>query len=85
MGGDSYTNCYVSNGIFNTTDANSNLTGTDGSIWNTSVTPYSLTAFAPLKWGINSNGQKTQVNSIQLDKNGKKGSATVVNENGKIN
>ena len=82
---ETYSNCYVSNGVFDIVDANSNLIGTDGSIWNTSVIPYTLNAFAPLKWGITSNGQKTQVNSNQLDKNGKKGSPAVVDENGKIN
>ena len=82
---ETYSNCYVSNGVFDIVDANSNLIGTDGSIWNTSVIPYTLNAFASLKWGITSNGQKTQVNSNQLDKNGKKGSPAVVDENGKIN
>lgn len=80
-----YTSCYSSNGTFNTTNANSNLTGTNGSIWNTSVIPYTLSVFVVLKWGITSNGQKTQLNSIQLDKNGKKGSVNVINQNGKIN
>lgn len=80
-----FTQCYSSNGIFNTENANSNLTGTDGSIWNTTVIPYTLSVFVVLKWGITSNGQKTQVNSIQLDKNGKKGSIDVINQNGKIN
>jgi hypothetical protein len=80
-----FTQCYSSNGTFNTENANSNLTGTDGSIWNTTVIPYTLSVFVVLKWGITSNGQKTQVNSIQLDKNGKKGSIDVINQNGKIN
>ncbi len=85
MGGNGFINCYVSNGAFNTTDANSNLTGTDGTIWDTTVTPYTLAAFVVLKWGISAYGQKTQLNSIQIDKNGKKASANPVSENGKIN
>jgi hypothetical protein len=84
-GGESFENCYVSNGAFDTTDANSNLTGTDGTIWNTAVTPYTLAVFVVLKWGITANGQKTQVNANQIDKNGKKTSANPVTENGKIN
>jgi hypothetical protein len=86
-GGDSFTNCYVANGTFNTTTANSKLTGTDGTIWNTSVTPYTLSAFntITLKWGLSTNGQKTQDNTIQLNINGKKGTTTPVNENGKVN
>lgn len=84
-GGVSFTNCYTSNGIFNTTNANSNLIGTDGTIWNVTVTPYTLAVFVVLKWGITANGQKTQVNVNQIDKNGKKGSANPVTENGKIN
>lgn len=85
MGGDSYVNCYISNSDFVSDDANYNLTGTDGSIWNSTVTPYTLSVFAVLKWGISSNGQKTQVNSLQLNKNGKKGSVIPISENGKIN
>lgn len=85
MGGTGFTNCYVSNGTFNSTNANSNLIGTDGTIWNTAATPYTLAVFVVLKWGITANGQKTQVNANQIDKNGKKGSANPVTENGKIN
>ena len=44
-GGASFTNCYAANGVFNTTTANSNLTGTDGTVWNTSVNPYTLSVF----------------------------------------
>ncbi len=86
-GGDSFTNCYAANGNFNTTTANSNLTGTDGTVWNTSVTPYTLSAFntITLKWGLSPNGLKTQDNTIQLDINGKKGTSSPVNENGKVN
>ena len=85
MGGDSFTNCYATNGSFNSTTANSNLFGTDGTIWNTSDTPYTLIGFAALKWGLSHNGQKTQDNTLQLDINGKKGTTTPVNENGKVN
>lgn len=85
MGGTGFTNCYVSNGTFNPTDANNNLTGTDGTIWNTTVAPYTLAVFGVLKWGITANGQKTDLNTNQIDKNGKKGSANPVTENGKIN
>jgi hypothetical protein len=86
-GGDSFTNCYAANGNFNTTTANSKLTGTDGTVWNTSVTPYTLIGFniIALKWGLSPNGQKTQDNTIQLDINGKKGTSNPVNENGKVN
>jgi hypothetical protein len=86
-GGDSFTNCYAANGNFNTTTANSKLTGTDGTVWNTSVTPYTLSAFntITLKWGLSANGLKTQDNTIQLDINGKKGTSSPVNENGKVN
>jgi hypothetical protein len=38
-----------------------------------------------LKWGLSPNGQKTQDNTIQLNINGKKGTTTPVNENGKVN
>jgi len=43
------TNTYIANGAgnWNSTTANANLLGTNGSIWNTSVTPYLLTAPAP--------------------------------------
>ncbi|WP_418264669.1 hypothetical protein [Flavobacterium faecale] len=85
MGGDSFLNCYVSNGTFNPTNANSNLIGTDGTIWNTTAIPYTLIVFNVLKWGISAYGEKTQLNTIQIDKNGKKGSANPVSENGKIN
>lgn len=44
-GGASFTNCYAANGVFNTSTANSNLTGTDGTVWNTSVNPYTLSVF----------------------------------------
>ena len=37
------------------------------------------------KWGLSRNGLKTQDNTIQLDINGKKGTTTPVNENGKVN
>ena len=37
------------------------------------------------KWGLSPNGLKTQDNTIQLDINGKKGTTTPVNENGKVN
>ena len=77
--------CYVANGVFNSTTANSNLTGTDGTVWNTSVTPYSLSVFLQLKWGLSPIGLKTQDNTIQLDINGKKGTTSPVNENGKVN
>ncbi|MBG7610982.1 hypothetical protein IU405_01830 [Polaribacter sp. BAL334] len=40
-----FSNCYVSNGTFNTTDANNNLIGTDGTVWNTNVNPYTLSSF----------------------------------------
>lgn len=83
--GDSFTNCYATNGSFNSTTANSKLIGTDGSVWNTSDTPYTLIGFAALKWGLSHNGQKTQDNTLQLDINGKKGTTTPVNENGKVN
>lgn len=87
VGGDSFTNCYAADGNFNTTTANSKLTGTDGTVWNTSVTPYTLSAFntITLKWGLSANGLKTQDNTIQLDINGKKGTSSPVNENGKVN
>ncbi|WPR70478.1 hypothetical protein SLW70_11040 [Flavobacterium sp. NG2] len=85
MGGAQFLNCYVSNGVFTTVDANNNLIGTDGTIWNTSVSPYTLSVFMVLKWGVTSNGQKTQVNSIQVNKNGKKGDPNPITENGKIN
>jgi hypothetical protein len=87
MGGASFTNCYAANGTFNTTTANANLTGTDGTVWNTSVTPYTLSAFnrITLKWGLSRNGQKTQDNTIQLNINGKIGTTSPVNENGKVN
>jgi hypothetical protein len=85
MMGDSFTNCYASNGIFNTTSANSNLIGTDETVWNTSVTPYTLIGFGNLKWGLSPYGQKTQDNNLQLDINGKKGTSSPVNENGKVN
>jgi len=39
--------CYVANGNWNSTNANAVLQGTDGSIWNTSVTPYTLMPPAP--------------------------------------
>jgi hypothetical protein len=82
-----FTNCYAANGTFNTTTANANLTGTDGTVWNTSVTPYALSGFntITLKWGLSRNGLKTQDNTIQLDINGKKGTTTPLNENGKVN
>ena len=38
-----------------------------------------------VKWGLSPIGQKTQDNTIQLDINGKKGTTTPVNENGKVN
>jgi hypothetical protein len=85
MMGDSFTNCYASNGIFNTTSANSNLIVTDETVWNTSVTPYTLIGFGSLKWGLSPYGQKTQDNTLQLDINGKKGTSSPVNENGKLN
>jgi hypothetical protein len=37
------------------------------------------------KWGLSPNGLKTQDNTIQLDINGKKGTSSPVNENGKVN
>ena len=37
------------------------------------------------KWGLSPNGLKTQDNTIQLDKFGKKGTSSPVNENGKVN
>ena len=37
------------------------------------------------KWGLSRNGLKTQDNTIQLDINGKKGTSSPVNENGKVN
>jgi hypothetical protein len=82
-----FTNCYSANGTFDTSIANANLTGTDGTIWNTSVTPYALSGFntITLKWGLSPNGLKTQDNTIQLNINGKKGTTTPVNENGKVN
>ena len=83
-GGAVFMNSYSSNGTFNTTNANNNLIGTDGTVWNTSVTPYTLVVFPVLKWGISINGKKTQDNSIQLDLNGKKASVNPINENGKI-
>jgi hypothetical protein len=87
MGRSSFTNCYIANGAFSSTTANSNLTGTDGTVWNTSVTPYTLSAFntITLKWGLSPNGLKTQDNTIQIDINGKKGTSSPVNENGKVN
>ncbi len=45
MDGDSFTNCYATNGSFNSTTANSKLIGTDGSVWNTSIVPYTLVGF----------------------------------------
>ena len=82
-----FTNCYAANGTFNTTTANSKLTGTNGTVWNTSVAPYTLIGFntIALKWGLSPNGQKTQDNTIQIDINGKKGTSSPVNENGKVN
>ena len=78
--------CYLANGTFNTTTANSNLTGTDGTVWNTNFNPYRLSVFFPLpKWGLSPNGLKTQDNIIQLNINGKKGTSSPVNENGKVN
>ncbi len=78
--------CYVANGVFNSTTANSNLTGTDGTVWNTNFNPYRLSVFFPLpKWGLSPNGLKTQDNTIQLNINGKKGTSSPVNENGKVN
>lgn len=37
------------------------------------------------KWGLSANGLKTQDNTIQLNINGKKGTSSPVNENGKVN
>jgi hypothetical protein len=79
------TSCYVANGVFNSTTANSNLTGTDGTVWNTNFNPYRLSVFFPSPWGLSPNGLKTQDNTIQLDINGKKGTSSPVNENGKVN
>lgn len=80
------TNCYQANGNFNTITANSNLTGTNGNVWNTTFTPYRLIVFfPPLKWGLSPYGLKTQNSTIQLDKYGKKGTSTPINENGKVN
>jgi hypothetical protein len=79
------TNCYIANGAFSSITANSNLTGTDGTVWNTSFTPYRLSVFPQLKWGLSRYGQKIQDNTIQLDINGKKGTSSPVNENGKVN
>jgi hypothetical protein len=80
------TYCYEANGNFNTTTANSNLIGTNGNVWNTTFAPYRLIVFfPPLKWGLSPYGLKTQDSTIQLDKYGKKGTSTPVNENGKMN
>jgi hypothetical protein len=79
------TNCYLANNVWVSNDANSNLTGTDGTVWNTSFTPYRLSIFTQLKWGLSTNGQKTQDNTIQLNINGKIGTTSPVNENGKVN
>ena len=46
--GGTATNCYSANGNWDDATANSNLTGTDGTIWNTITSPYKLISFATL-------------------------------------
>ncbi|MBG7613663.1 hypothetical protein IU405_15515, partial [Polaribacter sp. BAL334] len=46
--GGSATNCYSANGNWDNVTANSILTGTNGTIWNTISSPYKLISFATI-------------------------------------